>query len=349
LSSWDEYYCPKCGAILNDQDGFDPDLESWICKECGMHLFDESVYSGELYEDVLWYCDECGALLNKQSGFSDYYSSWTCEECGHYNPIDEDEIRKSDPDEDNDHWVADTIVDTLAEIAYRYDAYKNMEGQSEYQYSKRQSCQNKSLINKIKYKQKRRKRRRLFIILCIITILFAGSLVESYKYRIPVGFSLESCLDKDYSDVEDEFKNAGFTNIKVTPEKELEYEETDQINKVKSVKVGLARKFDSFDEYPYFRQVVITYKDMKEIKVPVSSREAKKMKYNDLVFEVEEAGFKDIETKIEYDVVVGFLAKAGDVESMTIDGDEKYTSTDKYPVNAKVVITYHASVEDKKK
>lgn len=91
-----EYYCPHCGAILNEQPGFDPDNGTWTCTECGQMLMDEDVYEGDTYEGVAWFCDNCGALLNRQSGFSDSYGSWTCTECGHVNGTTEDDIINSD-------------------------------------------------------------------------------------------------------------------------------------------------------------------------------------------------------------------------------------------------------------
>jgi ribosomal protein L37AE/L43A len=84
----EEYYCPKCGAVLNDQEGFDPEKGSWSCTECGQELYGDDVYDGDVSPGVMWYCDECGALLNKQDGFSDYNSSWTCTECHHLNPLE---------------------------------------------------------------------------------------------------------------------------------------------------------------------------------------------------------------------------------------------------------------------
>ena len=88
----DEYYCPKCGASLNDQSGFDPSKGTWTCTECGEHLMDDDVYEGDTYQGVAWYCDKCGALLNRQTGFTDSGSSWKCTECGHVNGTTEDDI-----------------------------------------------------------------------------------------------------------------------------------------------------------------------------------------------------------------------------------------------------------------
>ena len=95
----DEYFCPNCGAILNNQTGFDPSLGSWRCTECGKLLMDDDVYDSDTFEGVAWFCDNCGALLNRQYGFSDSFGSWQCAECGHVNRIDESEI--IDDDDDN--------------------------------------------------------------------------------------------------------------------------------------------------------------------------------------------------------------------------------------------------------
>ncbi len=98
MSYGDEYFCPNCGAILNDQPGFDSDSGTWTCQECGKFLMDDDIYSGDRFDGVAWYCDDCGALLNRQLGFSDSCDTWTCDECGHINRISEDAILNADED-----------------------------------------------------------------------------------------------------------------------------------------------------------------------------------------------------------------------------------------------------------
>lgn len=93
----DEYFCPNCGATLNDQPGFDPDGGTWTCTSCGKFLMDDDVYDGDTFEGVAWYCDDCGALLNRQSGFSDSYGSWQCTNCGHINGTTQDDIVDDGP------------------------------------------------------------------------------------------------------------------------------------------------------------------------------------------------------------------------------------------------------------
>ena len=92
----DEYFCPNCGAILNDQSGFDPSYGVWTCTECGQGLMDDDIYYGNKFTGIVWYCDECNALLNKQEGFSDSFGVWICTECGHANGTTEDDIINND-------------------------------------------------------------------------------------------------------------------------------------------------------------------------------------------------------------------------------------------------------------
>lgn len=90
--SEDEYYCPKCNAVLNEQEGFSPDLSSWVCKNCGQQLTGDNL-NNDVYEDVVWYCDKCGAILNDQEGFTEVNKTWKCEKCGYLNDVTEDNIK----------------------------------------------------------------------------------------------------------------------------------------------------------------------------------------------------------------------------------------------------------------
>lgn len=83
-------FCTRCGAALDDQPGFSPELDTWFCIECGQHLSNPShddIYEGEAYPDVMWYCDSCQSLLNTQPGFSDLKPDWICAKCGYHNKL----------------------------------------------------------------------------------------------------------------------------------------------------------------------------------------------------------------------------------------------------------------------
>lgn len=117
-----EYFCPNCGAVLNNQSGFDPSLGTWRCTECGKLLMDDDVYDGDSFEGVAWFCDNCGALLNRQYGFSDSLGSWQCSECGHVNRISENEIIDDDDDDDDDRTKCPNCGSDLNRQSGYYDS-----------------------------------------------------------------------------------------------------------------------------------------------------------------------------------------------------------------------------------
>ena len=96
-----DYYCPNCGADLEEQPGFDPNGSYWTCTNCGTLLTDPSDPDMDTASGVTWFCDCCGACLNKQDGFDESYSSWTCTECGHENSLSEDNIYSSEDEYQN--------------------------------------------------------------------------------------------------------------------------------------------------------------------------------------------------------------------------------------------------------
>ena len=44
---------------------------------------------------------------------------------------------------------------------------------------------------------------------------------------------------------------------------------------------------------------------------------------------------------MKYDIVTGWLTDDGEVKSVSINGDKKFDSDDKYRLDAEVFITYH--------
>ena len=111
----DEAFCPNCGAILNDQDGFDPDGDRWTCTSCGTALFEPDAEEGMRFDDVFWVCDSCGASLSSQPGFTDMMDEWMCLECGYTNRIAEGEIL-----EDGEEWDQSAF-----DMGMRRDEYGN--------------------------------------------------------------------------------------------------------------------------------------------------------------------------------------------------------------------------------
>ena len=109
----EEYYCIHCGAVLNKQEGFDPNLSRWFCTECGQLLLNEDPDEDVLYPGVTWYCDGCNDVLNEQEGFSDDCGEWTCTKCGYVNKISEDEIWDTAAEVEHIEMTGDIEKDSL--------------------------------------------------------------------------------------------------------------------------------------------------------------------------------------------------------------------------------------------
>ena len=109
---------------------------------------------------------------------------------------------------------------------------------------------------------------------------------------------------------------------------------------------------DSFDEntkYPSNLWITVVYHTVELYCPPMTSKEAKGTNYLDVIKSFESAGFTNITTSIEYDIVTGWFADKGEVKSVTINGDSKFDSCNKYRPDAQVMITYHMPRKDKLK
>ena len=74
---------------------------------------------------------------------------------------------------------------------------------------------------------------------------------------------------------------------------------------------------------------------------PITSQDAKKKQYNDIIKKFENAGFKNIKTKKIKDLTTGWITKDGEVEKITINSNDSYTELDEYEEDAEVIIEYH--------
>lgn len=345
----DEYFCPNCGAILNNQSGFDPDYGTWTCKECGQHLMDDDVYEGDAYEGVAWYCDNCGALLNRQSGFTDSGDSWRCTSCGYRNGTTEDDIinyndyARHDGDDDDDDDDDDTysgsgqasistIIDDIWDAGAAINALEEAKRREQ------------ARINKEKRRAWRTKHRTGILILVLLSIVALASLVGYYEYEkmIPIGSSSASLEGQKYTEVVQTLKEAGFSNIYTKEISDLTISRDDEEDLVSEVKLVFGDSFDENTKYPSNLWITVVYHTVELYRPPLTSKDAKGMNYLDVIEEFEDIGFINVTTEVEYDIITGWLTDDGEVKSVTIDSEKNYDYYDEYRLDAEVVITYHA-------
>lgn len=305
----DEYFCPNCGAVLNNQYGFDPDGGTWRCTECGELLMDDDVYSGESYEGVAWYCDSCGALLNRQCGFSDSYGSWTCTECGHHNRISEDDIVSEEQ-----------IEFSCPNCGVTLDFQPGFN-----KYDDDWECTSCGAHLHHSYSD------------------------DEYEEREEEESSNNSGNSFEYSDSENQHYSYSYTSSDSAKARTSESHNRDsQIysdNKAKQKTKKKANWKLRFLGILFLIVVALIGIGYYEIKlftpVEFSSTELLGESYEEVVSVFEKAGFSNISTNEIADLSLKDIAEENKVDTVKIGIFEKFTSTSKYPSNFPVVITYH--------
>ena len=73
----------------------------------------------------------------------------------------------------------------------------------------------------------------------------------------------------------------------------------------------------------------------------LSSKEAKGSNYEEIVNKFKEAGFGNVEIEADYDVIVGWFDKEGEVETITVDGIKKFETGRYERVDVPIYIKYH--------
>lgn len=84
-----------------------------------------------------------------------------------------------------------------------------------------------------------------------------------------------------------------------------------------------------------------------EVKIPSSSKEYKGDNYKQVMQELKDAGFTDIEAVSQNDLVIGLVTKDGSIERISIDGDTDFSDGDVFSKDSRVVITYHTFKTEK--
>lgn len=78
-----------------------------------------------------------------------------------------------------------------------------------------------------------------------------------------------------------------------------------------------------------------------EVAMPVSSSSYEGDNYKQVIQELENVGFSNIQTSEKPDLVTGWITKDGDVDRVSINGDYDFDEGDIFPKDATVVVTYH--------
>lgn len=125
--------------------------------------------------------------------------------------------------------------------------------------------------------------------------------------------------------------------------KQMEYEDKEKkrTDKIVFLCMGLLMLIAlfSFGMARYYEEAAKP--DENEICIPFSSNDLEGENFELVISDLENAGFSDIATKTQADLVIGFITKERSVESVSINGDSDFDEGDIFPEDAKVVVIYH--------
>jgi len=83
-----------------------------------------------------------------------------------------------------------------------------------------------------------------------------------------------------------------------------------------------------------------------KINLPFSSDDLKGENYQDVVAELENAGFTNVQTKVIDDLVFGLFTSDGEIEEVSVDGYTIFSTDSRYPADIEIVISYHTFPTD---
>ena len=248
------------------------------------------------------------------------------------------------------------IVSGLSELHRQYQVDKEIEHERQLEILKIEAEKEKERIKisearRIERKEWRHKHKKgigIVIAILLVSIIFFVGILE-YQKLIPLGYSEQALIGMHYAEVIQKLEKKGFTNIYATEISDLSLTNEKNEYLVTDIKLRFLEQFDINTHYPYDMKVEIIYHTLKLYNAPITSKKAKGLNYVDVIKQYEDAGFINVKTVVEYDIITGWITDDGAVESITIDGKNNFDTYDKFRPDAEVVITYHTLKKNKPK
>ena len=154
-------------------------------------------------------------------------------------------------------------------------------------------------------------------------------------------------VDKDYYDVWEQLEELGFTNIDTKAVDGLTSAEEEKDDTVQKVTIDGDETYEVGSTYMSNVEVKIYYNNIKTVYAPFSSDERPEDElYGGIKKLFKDEGFTNIKLKPIEDLIFGWLTEDGEVETVTIDGDDTFDDFTLYNFDAEVVIKYHTFPQD---
>ena len=212
------------------------------------------------------------------------------------------------------------------------------------------------LIDKGKIKVSKKWIKNLIV---IVVLMFSIINIKSYdigkknNYTIPVErtigekktsvntpYAATECSQRKYEEVKKDFESVGFTNISGDVVYDLEKENSEKAGKVESVSINGISDFGANKEFKANSKIIIRYHSYKKIKIPFSSETVKTTKIEDVLKELENAGFININAEEKFDIDPD-VDKSEFKNSISIDGVDTFEKDTEFPIDATINVINH--------
>ena len=346
------YRCEKCGAKLKKQKGFDPDCFSWMCTKCGHVMFPSFDNSDkapliELNDDIV----NCSSDRDPDS--LSYSDSYEIEDNSDSYEIQEYDDDYYPYDENPESSAAEMIIGLGVSAVVGLVGATKVVGEAvveQYRIDKEMELKRETAARE-RAERRRDKRfefykrhwKGILLLFAVISVsIVATYYVKEYQKGREVGISSEDIIGMDYEEAIKILEKSGFKTFYSYPLEDLSIGEINMENTVSTISIKGDTVFSADTIYPYDSRIEILYHVVKNIQIPLSSKDMKKMNYNELKTVLREAGFIDIELKPDYDLITGWIRSDGSVETVSIDYNTKIKKGASYRPDVKIIIEYHA-------
>ena len=170
---------------------------------------------------------------------------------------------------------------------------------------------------------------------------------DSNPNNVSMPYSVDGFKGKDYSVVINDLKDAGFTNIELSPIPDLVTGWVTKDGEVESVSVDGNSDFSKGDRFSKDSKIRVDYHTFEDnvderIKVPNSYYSYSGEDYEQTVQELKDAGFTDIESQPLNDLNDSKSYKVNKIDKISINGETDFTRGTKFEKDAKIRIYYHS-------
>lgn len=366
------FICPECEETLNNQFGFNSYDDNWECASCGAKLTHS--YSSDDYS-VKICCPSCEANLGEQWGFLEYYYDWTCTECGtslhrgytsndfeilddskddnevinYFCPVcSSDLIYQCGFDKQNDNWKCKCCGTNLHKYYWDHEYSVKEEGNA---YSECDEDNiNNSNTKKIHNYANVQLGSRDFsyfnnnLVLPEDKSVLRIRRVKAFftcRKKVPIGYSTQQLVGKNYKEVETRLYNQAFKNIHLKSQKDIHINSSFEDGEVECVLINGTAIFSSQEKYPYDSEVIIIYHEKREIILSFAHGNLRRMDYRDVQKKLTDLGFVNISIQPIKDLTTGWIKKDGSVESVRINDKTNYRKGAVFKYDVSILIEYH--------